>query len=423
MQADCLRYVRNCVECRTYHSDQTRNRGMLHPLPIPDRPMQHLCMDFKEFPKSRRGNNCLLVIIDRLSKAPVSIPCTKDIDSRGLAELFVSWIYRFGHTPDSIVSDRGPQFISSFWKEFCRIIGVKLRLSTAYHKQTDGQTEIMNRYIDQRLRPFVNYYQDNWDDMIPMMDRDQITLPHSSLGMPPYKVLYGSDPKNSWDWKTPKATTAKERLNYADAVAAATRNFEALELAKRNMAEAQARMKRSVDPHRRDVDWKVGDKVYLSTKNLQQLRPSRKLSEQWKGPFEIVKKVGHAFKLALPDQSRIHDTFSPDVLLRDPDDPLPGQARPKPEGQAIAGVEEYEVGRVLASRLVGRTLKYNVSWVGHDPDPAWYPASNFMGSPHKLRDYHQQYPRKPGPPRSLQKWIKAWEDGEDDLSYLWDNRV
>ena len=161
MSSDCKRFVANCMACKYAHTNVSKQQGLLHPLPIPSYPMQHLCMDFKEFPKDRNGYDCILVFIDRLSKAVVTIPCHKTVDSRQLAELFIQWIYRFGHTPESIISDRGPQFVSSFWQEFCRIIGVKIKLSTAYHKQTDGQTEIMNRYIDQRLRPFVNYYQDN----------------------------------------------------------------------------------------------------------------------------------------------------------------------------------------------------------------------------------------------------------------------
>jgi hypothetical protein len=105
-------------------------------------------MDFKEFPRDKHGYDSILVIIDRLAKDSVTIPYYKTIDLRGLATLFVQWIYRFGHTPETIISNRGPQFVSSFWNEFCRIIGVKLKLSTAYHKEMDGQTEIMNRYIN-----------------------------------------------------------------------------------------------------------------------------------------------------------------------------------------------------------------------------------------------------------------------------------
>lgn len=161
MESSCKRYVRNCIACRKAHPRQTRVPGMIHPLLIPDRPMQHLCIDFKEFPRDRSGYDMIMVVIDRLSKQAISIPCNKTINARGMAELFVQWVYRFGHTPETIISDRGPQFISSFWSEFCRILGVKVKLSTAYHKETDGQTEIMNKYIDQRLRPFVAYYQDN----------------------------------------------------------------------------------------------------------------------------------------------------------------------------------------------------------------------------------------------------------------------
>ena len=115
-------------------------------------------MDFKSFPKDKEGFDCLWVVIDRLSKQAVSIPCYKTVTARRIAELYVEHLYRHRGAPRSIVSDRGPQFISSFWKEFTRILGVKLKLSTVFHPETDGQTEVMNQYIDQRLRPFVNYY-------------------------------------------------------------------------------------------------------------------------------------------------------------------------------------------------------------------------------------------------------------------------
>jgi transposase InsO family protein len=379
-------------------------------------------MDFKEFPPDKHGYDSILVFIDRLGKDSVTIPCHKTIDARGMATLFVQWIYRFGHTPESIVSDRGPQFVSSFWQEFCRIIGVKIKLSTAYHKQTDGQTEIMNRYIDQRLRPFVNYYQDNWSELIPLMDRAQMTLPHSSIGMAPYRLKFGVDPRTSWDWNTPKALTPLEKLNYHEALELANRMHNAWKLAKENLEKAQDRMSKSTNRHRRPIDWEVNDLVYLATKNLKNHQPSRKLAKQWTGPFRILERIGHAYRLELPEGSRIHDVFSPDVLSKDPNDPLPGQENPKPDAEIIAGQEEWEVEEILAARLVRNSLKYQVSWLGHDPDPQWYLASNFMGSPHKLRTFHDKYPQAPGPPRNLPEWILAWESGENDYEHLADNR-
>jgi hypothetical protein len=158
MESDVKRFIDNCIPCGYAHPRQTKQQGLLHPLPVPAYPWQHICMDFKEFNEDKHGFNMILVFIDRLGKDSVSIPCHKTINARGMAKLYVQWVYRFGHTPETIISDRGPQFVSSFWQEFCRIIGVKVKLSTAYHKETDGQTEIINRYIDQRLRPFVTYF-------------------------------------------------------------------------------------------------------------------------------------------------------------------------------------------------------------------------------------------------------------------------
>lgn len=187
------------------------------------------------------------------------------------------------------------------------------------------------------------------------------------------------------------------------------------------MEKAQETMAKSVNQHRREINWQVGERVYLSAKNLKSDRPSRKLSDQWKGPYDILEKVGNSYRLKLPEGSRIHDVFAPDVLTKDPNNPLPGQENPKPGGERIAGQEEYVVEEVLAVKLYRGILKYRVSWVGHDPDPEWYPASNLIGSPHKLRDFHASYPHQPGPPRRLNEWIKSWEDGVDDLSHLEDN--
>ncbi|ELR08018.1 hypothetical protein GMDG_02856 [Pseudogymnoascus destructans 20631-21] len=306
-----------------------------------------------------------------------------------MAQLFIEWIYRFGHTPESIVSDRGPQFVSSFWQEFCQIIGIKIKLSTAYHKQTDGQTEIMNRYIDQRLRPFVSHYQGNWSELIPIMDHVQMTLPHASIGMTPYRLKYGTDPRTSWDWNTLKSTNPRETLNREEAKAVADECI----------------------PHgsTQRKTWQRHKRKCLSTQ-IDAKGPStgtHKLGQQWVGPYTVSERIGHAFRLELPTGSQIHDVFSPDVLMKDPNNPLPGQDPPEPSSELIDGVEEWEVEKILAVRLHWKQLQYQVSWVGYDPDPEWYPASNFMNSPHKLREFHTEYPELPGPPQELLGWVSA----------------
>ena len=138
MRTSVERYVANCHEYRRASVPRDRAPGFLHPLPIPQRPWQHLTVDYKAFAADKQSYNMLFVVVDRLSKQSYSIPCHKTINARGMAELFLKYIWCREGYPDSIVSDRGPQFVSSFWAEVSRILGIKIKLSTAFHPQTDG---------------------------------------------------------------------------------------------------------------------------------------------------------------------------------------------------------------------------------------------------------------------------------------------
>jgi len=144
LRQDINQYIRNCHTCRRTTTPRDLPPGLLQPLPIPERPWQHISIDFKSFPRDQNGFDMVYVVVDRLGKRAYLIPCQKTATAKDMARLFISNIYRTHGPPDSIVLDRGPQFISEFWTEFCRILGIKLKLSTAFHPQTNGQTEIMN---------------------------------------------------------------------------------------------------------------------------------------------------------------------------------------------------------------------------------------------------------------------------------------
>lgn len=142
--------------------------------------------------------------------------------------------------------------------------------------------------------------------------------------------------------------------------------------------------------------------------------PSKKLGSQMAGPFRVTEQVGHSYQLK-PPITKIYDVLSPDKLRKAANDPLSGQAPEPPEPIEINDDREWEVERILDSQIHRKNLQYLAKWVGFKEDHTWYPASNFAGSPHQLQTFHVDYPERPAPPRSLEEWLRSWEDGEDDI--------
>lgn len=416
-------YIRNCHMCRRSKVPRDKIPGLLHPLPAPTRPWEHVTMDYCSFNKDKHGYNNILVIIDRFSKQAITIPCKNTITTKEMAQLYIYHIYRYFGPPLTMLSDRGSVFISAFWKEFNTILGTQIKLSSTDHPQTDGQTEIYNQYLTQRLRPFVDYYQTNWSDLLPMMDYAQLTLPHDSLGgLTPFEVVHGFPPRDLWDWRI-QSTEPKDKINIEEARSLARSLHDAQALARRQIILSQERMTNQANKHRREVDFDVGNKVWLDTRYYTTQRPSRKLDNPVSGPFKILEKKGHSYRLELPSSMKIHDTFPPEKLRKAADDPLPGQHTDPSPPINISGEEEWEVDDILASRSWHKQVRYRVSWLNHDPDPTFYPASNFMYAPHKLREFHLAHPTQFGPPALLMEWIKMYEEGRDDYDELADNKA
>ena len=146
---DCSTFISNCRTCRRTHVPRDKTPGLLHPLPIGDKCWQHISFDFKSFPLDKKGFDNIFVVVDRFGKRAFSLPCKKTVTAAQAAQLYYEYIWRIYGTPETATSDRGPQFISAFTDELCKLVRVKQKLSTAYHPQTDESTEVLNQYIDQ----------------------------------------------------------------------------------------------------------------------------------------------------------------------------------------------------------------------------------------------------------------------------------
>lgn len=408
-------FCRNCYDCLRTKPVLKAPSGLLQPLPIPEKPWTDISVDFVvQLPKTKRGNNSLMVVVDRLSKERHYIPCSAGDEEEGLSAEATAWmfythIWRLHGLPMTVVSDRGSQFVNGLWEYLCRILGIKAKLSTAFHPQTDGQTEIANREMERYLRTFVSHYQDNWDELSPSAEFAINASESESTKLSPFMATRGCQPRMSFNAEqlaqTPK--TARERLAFGKAKAITEPMKAIWDWTKAWMTASQEKQKHYADQTRREgISVKVGDLVWLNMKNIKTTRPSKKLDSKWEGPFRCLEKVGNvSYKLDLPSSMKIHPVFHQSLLSKHADDPLPGQEYPTPEPVTIDGQEEWEVEDILDVKKGpgrGDNIQIRVSWVGHPPDLTYYPSRNFENSVEYLVDYYDRHPGKPKP-----QWLLA----------------
>uniref|UniRef100_A0A803JG23 Gypsy retrotransposon integrase-like protein 1 n=1 Tax=Xenopus tropicalis TaxID=8364 RepID=A0A803JG23_XENTR len=192
---DVKTFVSSCSVCQRSKSSHHRSQGLLNPLPIPEKPWSHISMDFVvELPPSQ-GKTVIWVVVDRFSKMAHFIPLPHLPSAKTLADLFIMHIFKFHGFPENIVSDRGVQFVSKFWRAFCTLVGTELSFSSAYHPQTNGQTERVNQSLEQYLRCYVSDNQSTWSELLPWAEFAYNNATHSSSGRSPFFVLYGLHPK------------------------------------------------------------------------------------------------------------------------------------------------------------------------------------------------------------------------------------
>lgn len=395
VRKDCDQYVRNCHHCKRVKASREPPTGLLKPLPIPLKPWTSISMDFVTQLPDSDGFDCILNVADRLSKQRHFIACHSDIDARTLGDLFIEHIFRLHGLPDDIISDRGPQFASAFWKQVCTRLGIDRRLSTAYHPQTDGQTEIFNAVMEQYLRAFVNHNQDNWRELLPMAEFTANNHVSASTKLTPFQVMQGFNPR--FDANTAPITQEKASLDEFDAATFAQRMETIHAQCKVELAYSQAVMEEAYNRGRQTAPiYKPGDKVFIRTTNIKTTRKKKKLDWKRIGPYPIEQRVSsHAYRVKLPKTIKIHPVLPVSLLSRSNTDPYPGQNPEPPPPVEVEGQEEYEVQSIEDSKIDHGTLLYRVRWKGW-ADMTWEPWYNLENS-FALGPFHKKYPDKPGP--------------------------
>ena len=308
LKTSVARKVAQCDTCQRIKIEHQKPAGLVRPLEIPEWKWEHVTMDFVTgFPKGQKGNDAIWVVVDRLTKSAHFLPTRMDRPVRKFAEQYIGEIIRLHGTPVSIVSDRDPRFTSRFWGSLQECLGTQLNLSTAYHPQTDGQSERTIQTLEDMLRSCALDFEGNWEEHLPLVEFAYNNSYHSSIGMAPYEALYGRKCRSPICW-----TEVGERQILGPELVQQT--TEKIQKIQERIRTAQSRQKSYADKRRRDLEFEVGDRVYI--KVMPQHLATRgkkkgKLRPRFIGPYPIKERVGPlAYRLELPiSLSNIHDVF------------------------------------------------------------------------------------------------------------------
>lgn len=329
----------------------------------------------------------IFVVVDQLSKYAHFMPLTAHYISHFVALVFLEHVVKLHGVPRTIVSDRDKVFTGAFWKHLARLQGTQLRMSSAYHPQTDGQTEAVNKSLEMYLRCFVSDHPRRWLDHLAWAEYWYNTSHHSAIGMTPFQAVYGRLPppllRHSSTEDTPPGL--HQLMIERDAVLADL---------KHHLTHTQARMKHFADAKRREVQYEVGEFVFVKLQPYRQhsvqLRRFQKHAMRYFGPFKILAKIGSvAYHLDLHATTRIHSVFHVSLLNKCHGDctaetiPLP--LLTMPEGPIIQPVEVEAVRWApLGDQLVAQAL---IRWDGVTP-ASWeyvdelaqlYPSFDLVG--------------------------------------------
>ncbi|KAI5615212.1 hypothetical protein C0J50_10891, partial [Silurus asotus] len=362
MAREVTRYVQACPSCPTAEVPLLPV-GKLMPLPVPQRPWSHLGIDFMADLPQSEGNTCVLVVVDRFSKACRFVPLRSLPTALVTAEALFHHVFRNYGLPEEIVSDRGPQFTSRVWRAFFKLLGVSVNLSSGYHPQSNGQAERKIQELSRYLRTYCSQDQGEWCRFLPWVaEYAQNSLHQDTTGLTPFQCVLGFQlPLFPWSDEPSDVPAVDYWFRESSRI---------WETAHTQLRRALRNTRRHADARRLDSPrFRPGNLVWLSTRDLK--LPSHKLSPRFIGPFRIAGQVNDvAYWLELPPRYRIQPTFHVSLLkpCASPVSRPPGGPAAPAQPEVVDQPGVYALREVLDSRQRGGRLEYLVDWEGYGPE-------------------------------------------------------
>jgi hypothetical protein len=385
MRKFTYQYVDGCATCQSTKNLPNRPHVPLVPIPPTEdaTPFATVSMDFiMDLPLSN-GFDAITVFVDHdITKATVIVPCNTTITAEQTARLYQDNVWRRFGLPKKIISDRGTQFTSRFTQELCRLLGITQAMSTAYHPQTDGQTERMNQELEQYLRAFCNARQTDWSTFLSTAEFAHNSRKHSTIGQTPFYTLMGYEP------------LALPTVLPTSSVPAVSDRLSILSSVRDDIVAAQHIAHRQWTDNTPFPSYQINDQVWLEGKHLATSYPSAKLAPRRYGPFPISAIINPVtFRLSLPPTWKIHPVFHASLLspYRETPEHGPNFTRPPPE--LIDGEEEFVIEEIIDSRMFRGKLQYLVKWEGYPTsDNQWLPVSELNHAPDLIEQFHLTHP-------------------------------
>ncbi|GJR06063.1 reverse transcriptase domain-containing protein [Tanacetum coccineum] len=306
MKKDIAEYVSKCLTCLKVKAEHQRPSGLLRQPEIPVWKWEGIAMEFvTKLPRTSSGHDTIWVIVDRLTKSAHFLPMREDYKMERLARLYLNEIVARHSVPISIISDRDSRFTLRFWQSMQEALGTHLDMSTAYHPQTDGQSERTIQTLEDMLRACVLDFRGSWDVHLPLVEFSYNNSYHSSVRCAPFEALYGRKCRSPIMWDEARAG----QLIGPELVQETTEKISQIK-----DKVARDRQKRYADKRRKPLEFSVSDYVLLKVlpwKGVVRFGKKGKLAPRFVRPFEIIEKVGLvAYRLDLPKElNGVHDTF------------------------------------------------------------------------------------------------------------------